>query len=105
MKGEQDHAKVGQEAINTPLKLGCFWCVSNVRQPSPVLAPIPSPISSFMHARPAPKALSPGLCTPSFLVAPTASLLLGSPGLQSEGHTITEAAQLGIRSPSPGARL
>lgn len=72
MKGEKDHAKVGQGGINTPLNLAVSGA-SPIDSSPPVLTPTQSPISSFMHARPAPRALSPGLCTLSFLVAPTAS--------------------------------
>ena len=77
-----------------------------LRQPSPSVGTHTESHFLLYACKACSKALSPGLCAPSFLVAPTASsLLLGFPGLQSEGDAVMEAAQLGIRSPSPGARL
>lgn len=64
---------MGQGGINTPLNLAVSGASPMLDSSPPVLTPTQSPISSFMHARPAPRALSPGLCTLSLLVAPTAS--------------------------------
>lgn len=64
---------MGQGGINTPLNLAVPGASPMLDSSPPVLTPTQSPISSFMHARPAPRALSPGLCTLSLLVASTAS--------------------------------